>query len=420
MIDRVELLAEAGGGGDGAISFRRERFVPRGGPDGGDGGRGGDVCLILDRHMRTLAGFRGRKVLAAGRGENGHGKKMHGASGDTIFVGVPAGTGAYRRDESGQWQLLGEVTGPGDKVIVARGGAGGRGNVHFATSTEQAPRVMERGEPGEAVKLVLELKLIADVGIIGLPNAGKSSLLAAMTAAHPKIAEYPFTTLEANLGVAYVDNDELVLADIPGLIEGAHAGYGLGIDFLRHVERTRVLLHLLDGTSENLKGDFEKINVEMGLYKESLLAKPQVAVVNKIDLPQVSENLSAHPDHLAGLPQPIFMVSALTHEGVPELLAWLTARVKSFELPQEEKAERPILHPEAVDERVRVYREGDLIVIAGREVERVMRRLDWGQRDARRVIMSRLARLGVIKELQRAGVKDGDRVRLGGIEVTWE
>ncbi len=287
LIDEAEIYVKSGKGGDGSVHFHREKYMPRGGPDGGDGGRGGDVIFRVSKHINTLAAFRHRSKYIANDGGRGGPNNMSGKSAEKLIVLVPAGT-IIMDTTSGN--LVADLTEDGQEMTVCKGGRGGRGNQHFATSRNQAPRTGEKGEPGEDLSLKLELKLIADVGIIGVPNAGKSSLLAAVTNAKPKIGDYPFTTLEPNLGVAELDDEtSLILADIPGLIEGAHQGAGLGDAFLKHIQRTRVLIHLLDGLSVDPLADFTQINSEMALFDPNLSRKPQLVVVNKIDLPEVQD-----------------------------------------------------------------------------------------------------------------------------------
>src|SRR5919199_1108342 len=318
--DTAKIWVKAGDGGAGVVSFRREKFVPQGGPDGGDGGRGGSVCLRADKGVSTLLAFTRRRHVKAEPGAKGEGGNRHGKKGQDVYIAVPPGTLVYD-DATGD--LLADLNEPGAELMVARGGRGGLGNSHFATSTNQAPRIAQKGEPGEERWIRLELKLIADVGIVGFPNAGKSTLLAAVSRAAPKIADYPFTTLEPNLGVVdlgYGPDEQLVLADIPGLIEGAHMGVGLGHSFLRHVERTRVLIHLLDGTGDDPIQAFDAINAELELFDPALRRKPQVVAVNKVDLPEVRARLPelerAFKEH--GIA--VMAISAATGENVRPLM----------------------------------------------------------------------------------------------------
>jgi len=318
FFDEAKINVKAGDGGDGCVSFRREKYVPLGGPNGGDGGKGGNVYLAANPHLNTLIGFKRRVHFKAKRGGHGKGKGQKGRQGDDVLVEVPPGT--VVRD-AGTGEFVADLMEEGQRALVAQGGQGGRGNAAFATSTNQAPRIAERGAPGQERWLYLELKLIADVGIVGVPNAGKSTLLSAVSAARPKIAAYPFTTLEPNLGVvALGDYTSFVMADIPGLIEGAHAGAGLGHEFLRHIERTRMIIHLLDGASADPLGDYESINEELALFDSELARKPQLVVLNKMDLPQAQELWSSVGQAMKAQGQGAMSISAVTGEGIKEML----------------------------------------------------------------------------------------------------
>ncbi len=332
LVDRARITIKAGDGGDGLATFRREKYVPRGGPDGGDGGRGGDVFLEVDPQLNTLLRFQYEQRFEADRGGSGGSGRKHGRDGKDIVIKVPPGTVVRTTIEGEPYSV--DLVRPGERLLAAGGGKGGLGNTHFTTSTHQAPRIAELGQPGEEYELELELKLIADVGLIGFPNAGKSTLLAASSAARPKIANYPFTTLSPNLGVAQVGDQTFVIADIPGLIEGAHAGVGLGHDFLRHVERTRVLVHVLDAAGVEGRdplSDFEQINEELRLYQPELAERPQVVALNKQDLPEARTNLARLKRKLPVDKQMIFAISAATGEGVPPLLQRVAALLR--ELP---------------------------------------------------------------------------------------
>lgn len=320
MIDRVQIYVKAGDGGDGVVSFRREKFVPFGGPDGGNGGSGGSVYLVGDEGIATLRSFRYRKHFRAVAGARGKGKNMLGLRGKDLLLKVPLGTLVRRREGDGGEVLVADVVQHEQRVLVAKGGKGGFGNAHFASSTNQSPRIAGKGEPGEEGWLMLDLKLIADVGIVGYPNVGKSTLLRTVSRARPKIADYPFTTTEPVLGVAEVGYQSFVLADIPGLIEGAHLGLGLGLDFLRHIERTKVLIQLLDGSSESPLSDLRKVEAELVSYQAALKEKPHIVAVNKIDLPEVRARLTQMERELGGLGGPVYFVSAATGEGVRELM----------------------------------------------------------------------------------------------------
>lgn len=309
FVDEAVISVRGGAGGDGCVSFRREKFVPRGGPDGGDGGDGGSVILVGEPHLQTLADFLYRRRYQARRGRHGMGKNRHGKKGDDVIVPVPLGTDVY---DALSGEKLGEILHAGERLVVARGGKGGRGNTHFATPVDQAPLRAEPGSPGEERTLRLVLRLLADIGLVGLPNAGKSTLLRALTAARPRVADYPFTTLAPNLGVFKDDRLSFTIADMPGIIEGAHKGRGLGLQFLRHIERTRVILYVVDGSRGDAAGDFRLLTEELRFYDHRLLEKPAVLVINKIDLlgdkrPEVKAEL------------PVVWVSALTGAGMEEL-----------------------------------------------------------------------------------------------------
>lgn len=320
FIDEAIIEVKAGDGGNGCLSFRREKYVPRGGPDGGDGGRGGNVIALADEGLTTLMDLKYRKHFRAGCGAHGKGKKMNGASGDDIIIKVPVGTVIY--DDDTGIKIV-DLIENGAEAIVARGGRGGRGNPHFATSTNRAPRQFEEGGKGEHKKLLLELKLLADVALIGMPNAGKSTLIASISAARPKIADYPFTTTTPNLGVVYLDRGaSFTVADVPGLIENAHEGAGLGIQFLKHIERTKLLVHLIDLSDPAVKNPMEAyktIRHELGAYDETLLDRPEIIVFTKMDLTEVKEMVDTVEDLFAKRNLKVYKISAITHEGLEEL-----------------------------------------------------------------------------------------------------
>ena len=320
MIDRVRVHMMGGRGGNGIVSFRREKYVPFGGPDGGDGGNGGDVYIQGDSGVNTLVRFRYEKEFRAERGAHGKGKNMHGRAGEDLVLKVPLGTVVRRETDSGEVGELGEVLVDGQRLRAVRGGRGGMGNARFATATNQAPRVAQEGEPCEEAWLLLDLKLIADVGLVGYPNAGKSTLLSSVTRARPKIADYPFTTLEPMLGVVGLGHAMFVMADVPGLIEGAHEGHGLGLDFLRHIERTRVLIQVVDGGADDPVSDVRGVEEELRLYRAGLETKTRLIALNKVDLPNVREHAERLKRDLAELGVPVFVVSAATGEGVDELM----------------------------------------------------------------------------------------------------
>lgn len=419
FIDEVKIRIQSGKGGDGVVRFRREKYVPRGGPDGGDGGKGGDIILFVDPKLNTLSHFRRNRHYKAESGRPGGGNNKAGRSGADELIAVPPGT--IVRDAE-QDAVIGDLVAADERLVVCRGGRGGRGNARFATSRNQTPRIAEKGEPGEERWVDLELRLIADVGIIGVPNAGKSTLLAAVTNAKPKIAEYPFTTLQPNLGVAELDVDAvLVLADIPGLIEGAHSGAGLGTNFLRHIQRTKVLIHLIDGSSESPTADFSQVNAEMALFDENLGLKPQIVAINKIDLPDVSKRLPGLRRQFEAIDQETHTISALAREGLRELL------FSAFALLQE-APEEPIMEEELpvyrLDERLvvpfEIGREADGgWRVSGKAVERAAAMTYWEYDESVARFQRILEHLGVEAALLDAGIQSGDTVRIGEYEFEW-
>lgn len=417
FIDEAKIYVQSGKGGDGIVHFRREKYIPRGGPDGGDGGRGGDVVLVVNPHLNTLANFRHTKKFRAKNGVHGGPNNRTGKSADDLILEVPPGTVVYD-DESDA--VLGDLTEPGQRLVVCRGGRGGRGNTHFATSRHQTPRLAERGEPGEERALRLELKLIADVGIVGVPNAGKSTFLAAVTNARPKIASYPFTTLEPNLGVAELEEDvSLVLADIPGLIEGAHQGHGLGDQFLRHIQRTRVLIHLLDGIAADPLLDFQQINAELALFDEHLAQKPQVVALNKMDLPEAQARWPEVRAALEGRGYEVMAISAVSGEGVRPLLFHAWEQLQALP-PKEETLAVPVYRPEDDPRAFEILREEDAWRVRGAAIERAAAMTYWEYPQAVRRFQRILETLGVEAALKEAGVQEGDTVWIGEFALTWE
>ncbi len=341
FVDEADIHVKAGDGGRGCMSFRREKFVPRGGPDGGDGGKGGSVYLVADPHRNTLVHFRFNPDFEAQRGGGGEGSNRHGRNGKDLDVKVPVGTTVLVRDpETGDFSELADLTEEGQRVVVAKGGRGGLGNAHFATSTNRAPRKVQPGEPGTEAQLQLKLKLLADVGLVGFPNAGKSTLISRISAAKPKIANYPFTTLTPHLGVVSLTDDRsFVVADVPGIIEGAHSGHGLGHQFLRHIERTKVLVHLVDVSSESGRDpveDFDTIRHELELYDKSMLKKPQVVVATKLDAVDDETRVTAVQKRAKKLKLPFFKISAVTGEGLPALLEALWVPIAEGRLAERE------------------------------------------------------------------------------------
>lgn len=421
MFDKVEIAVKAGSGGDGAVSFRREKFIPFGGPDGGDGGAGGDVVIMADPSVASLRMFKQKRLYRAGNGGNGQGKKKHGKRGADLILRVPVGTIALEQTQKSEGVLIADCEQSGQSVIVARGGQGGFGNTHFASSTNQTPRMAQKGEVRDDITLILELRLIADAGIIGYPNAGKSTLLTAASAAKPKVAGYPFTTLEPVLGMVEVDQQSFVLAEIPGLIDGAHLGRGLGHDFLRHAMRTKILIHLIDGSSASPVDDMIRVNTELSLFDAALAQKPQMVVVNKIDLPQVRAQLPQIKDVFSRADVPVLFVSAAGGEGVAELMVAATKMLSQVaaEVAVGEKVPKKVFHPQPRRVGVSVHKEGDTFIVVAPGLERMIARVDMTSQEVRWHLSRQLVRLGVSKALERAGVKPGDKVRCGKFEWEW-
>ncbi len=401
------------------VHFRREKFVPRGGPDGGDGGKGGDVIFEVRPTLNTLSAFRQNQKFAAQDGGAGGSAQKTGRGGDDLVIFVPPGTVIF---DVSTGEILGDLTAPGQRLTVCKGGRGGLGNQHFATSRNQAPRTAERGEPFEEKRLRLELKLIADIGLIGVPNAGKSTLLSVLTNAQPKIAAYPFTTLEPNLGVAQVDDDTtVVLADIPGLIEGAHTGAGLGHDFLRHIQRTRVLIHLLDGLSEDPVADYSQINSELSLFDANLGKKPQLVALNKIDQPEVQERLADIRKKFKKQKVEFVTISALARTNTRELLLQAAARLAETPPLEEAEIPVPIYRPEKDASQFNVTREDDGVWrLSGAAIERAAAMTYWEHDGSVRRFQKLMEKLGVDEALRKAGVQEGDTVAIGDYELEWQ
>ncbi|QIA27963.1 GTPase ObgE [Thermaerobacter sp. PB12/4term] len=420
FVDEAEIYVEGGTGGNGAVSFRREKYVPRGGPDGGDGGRGGDVILVVDPALTTLADLRYRRHYRAGRGTHGEGGNRHGRRGDDLHVRVPPGTVVRDRDTG---DVLADLAEPGQQVVVARGGRGGRGNARFATPQRKAPRLAEKGEPGERRWLKLELRLLADVGLVGWPNAGKSSLLARISAARPKVAAYPFTTLAPNLGVVQRGpGRSFVVADIPGLIEGAHQGVGLGHEFLRHIQRTRVLIYVVDAAAtegRDPQQDLATLQDELEAYEPALLDRPGVVAANKMDLPQAAQHLPALEEAARAAGLELVPISAATGEGVDRLLDRVEGLLARAPVPQPlVAAGRKVYRPGPDPRRLEVRREPDgTWIITSPLVERWVAMTDFDNEEAVRWLLRRLERLGAEQTLRAAGAETGDTVRLGPMEL---
>jgi len=422
FLDRVKIWVRAGDGGDGAATFRQEAHVPRGGPDGGDGGRGGSVYLRVDAGQTTLRDFTQKRHYKATPGGRGTRARRHGRAGDDLVLDVPPGTAVYA-DETGE--LLADLVAVGQTAMVARGGRGGLGNTHFKTASHQAPKHAQKGEPGNEAWLRLELRLIADIGLVGLPNAGKSTILAAVTAAQPKIADYPFTTLEPNLGVMDLgDEDERrpTIADVPGLIEGASSGAGLGHAFLRHVERTRILVQVIDGASRDPEWDYDVIREELRAHDPALLAKPTLVAFNKLDLVAARTAWPSFERERASERVDVVAISAETGEG----LAAFRDRVASLLPDAAELAEPPaaagvVVHRiEAMEDGFRVVRDTDgIFLVHGRRIERSAAQTNFDVEESAERFQRELARLGIDRELRRAGITAGDLVRIGSVELEW-
>lgn len=429
--DHTKISVKAGDGGDGSMHFRREKFAPYGGPDGGDGGRGGSIYFEATTSLNTLVNYRYKQHFKADSGEAGARQKMHGAKGEDIVMMVPCGT--IIRDADTQ-EVVADLVEPEQRVMAARGGRGGLGNVHFATSTHQAPKEAQKGEPGQERWLTLELKLVADVGLVGYPNAGKSTLLSVVTAAHPKIADYPFTTLTPNLGVVEIgrprsgDGTGFVLADIPGLIEGAAQGVGLGHEFLRHIQRTRLLIHLLDGAAIDRDPwqDFQAINLELREYDQQLAERPQIVVLNKMDIPDAQQHWTELKARAEAAGYPIFAISGVAQQGTDELMVYAARRLEEIKQEEGERAashaitdmQGPVLRPQPED-AFTVTKERGVYIVRGKRVERLVTMTNHESEEGMARLEVMLAKMGVTKALEEAGVQVGNLVHFGKIELVW-
>ena len=378
------------------------------------------MVLVAKPALTTLAGFRRRRLYRAEGGRHGEGGKRHGRSGEDLVISVPVGTIVRRVGRDGPGEVVADLVVPGQQVVVARAGKGGRGNARFATSTRQAPRIAEHGQRGEQARLVLDLKLLCDVGIVGLPNAGKSTLLRHVSAARPKVADYPFTTLEPVLGVVEVGYESFVLADLPGIIEGAHEGAGLGHQFLRHVERTRVLVHLIDGSRPDPVEDLRTLNQELALYSEELGQKRQQVVVNKVDLPEVRGRRGELEAGLEALGHDPLFISAATGEGVQELVRRLLELLSAVEVPASLPSEVPVLRPRGRQPRFKVTKGDGVFVVEGEGPVSLVEMMGLDSEEARLEVRRRLTRMGVVPALRRAGISPGDHVRFGTVEMEWQ
>ena len=449
FIDKVRIHVKGGNGGAGCMSFRREAHVPKGGPDGGDGGHGGNVVVEADASLSSLIEYRFKHHFKAERGTHGKGSRMHGATGEDLVLKVPMGTVVHEYFEESKevGELIADLTHVGERVTVAEGGMGGRGNIHFVTPTRRAPAFAELGEPSQERWIELEMKLMADAALVGMPSAGKSSLIAKMSAARPKIADYPFTTLVPNLGVARSGDYSFVVADIPGLIEGAHEGRGLGHEFLRHIERTALIVHVVDLTGDyegrDPLEDYDIINRELALYADELAARPRIVVANKIDVPgaeEVADRLAerVREDSIAAAggdefaPSPVdpklYRISALTGEGVDGLKAAIATKVHELREELRALSEADVQY-EHVWEHKREERDkqfkvvplgGGVFRVEGPQVERMVVQTDWENEEAIAFLQHRLKRLGVEKALEKAGAVDGDEIRIVGRAFEFE
>lgn len=449
FIDKVRIHVKGGNGGAGCMSFRREAHVPKGGPDGGDGGHGGNVVVEADASLSSLIEYRFKHHFKAERGTHGKGSRMHGATGEDLVLKVPMGTVVHEYFEESKevGELIADLTHDGERVTVAEGGMGGRGNIHFVTPTRRAPAFAELGEPSQERWIELEMKLMADAALVGMPSAGKSSLIAKMSAARPKIADYPFTTLVPNLGVARSGDYSFVVADIPGLIEGAHEGRGLGHEFLRHIERTALIVHVVDLTGDyegrDPLEDYDIINRELALYADELAARPRIVVANKIDVPgaeEVADRLAerVREDSIAAAggdefaPSPVdpklYRISALTGEGVDGLKAAIATKVHELREELRALSEADVQY-EHVWEHKREERDkqfkvvplgGGVFRVEGPQVERMVVQTDWENEEAIAFLQHRLKCLGVEKALEKAGAVDGDEIRIVGRAFEFE
>ena len=419
FVDKAKVLVHAGDGGNGVVSFRHEKFIDRGGPDGGDGGHGGDVVLVASRNQNTLASFRFQKELTAEPGQAGSKRRRHGKSGENLLVMVPVGTTAINEDGV----VVADMTTDGQELVIAKGGKGGFGNAHFKSSTRQAPRIAEKGELGEEIALTLELKSIADVGLVGLPNAGKSTLLSVLSNARPEIADYPFTTLTPNLGVVEVDKStSLLFADVPGLIEGASQGKGLGDDFLRHVERTSVLLHLIDA-NEDVVSAFKTISAELKEYTIDLSTKPLVVVLSKTDGIDAKTIVAKQKLLKKVVPKgtQVFAISATAHEGLQPLLFALKDLVQIQHEVEEEAAQDiiPVISLEDTDQAWHITVTGTTFIVTGRKIERFAQRTDFESNQGVERLRDIMRKMGIMHALQRKGIEPGQKIQIGPHKIDY-
>ncbi|MBP2644663.1 MAG: obg 1 [Firmicutes bacterium] len=421
FIDRAKISVKAGDGGNGMSSFRREKYVPKGGPSGGDGGRGGNVVLVVDENLNTLIDFRYKRKFKADSGAHGQTSNMYGHQAENLYIKVPPGT--LVKDEI-TGAILGDLTFHGQEMVVAKGGRGGRGNARFVSSVHRAPTMAENGEPGQEFTLQLELKVLADIGLVGYPSVGKSSILATVSAAKPDIAAYHFTTLSPVLGVVSLrEGQSFVLADIPGLIEGAHEGKGLGHDFLRHVERTRVLIHVLDVSGMEGREpieDYHKINEELKLYNPRLASRPQIIAANKMDLPEAQENIAALKEFMEKEGREVFPVSAATGEGLQALMERAAQVLAQVKLEEPEVVEMPVYQAEQEAEFTLSRTDDGAFVVSGKGIEKLVIMTNFDNDEALRRFQVIWRKLGLDDALRNAGIKEGDTVRIREMEFEYK
>jgi GTP-binding protein len=423
FVDIVKIHIAAGNGGDGAVAFRREKYIPAGGPSGGDGGCGGNVIIEVDQNLRTLRDYKYKSHYRAENGQNGGSSQKTGRDGLDLTLKVPPGT-VVKDHETGM--VIADLTREGQRLVAAEGGKGGKGNARFATSTRQAPSFAEKGYRGQQRDIVLELKLLADVGLVGFPNVGKSTILSIATGAKPKIANYHFTTLEPNLGVMELGGGRsMVLADIPGLIEGAHKGAGLGHDFLRHIERTRLLIHVLDASGSEGRDpveDFRKINRELEGYSKQLAQRPQIVAANKMDLPQARENIHKIRMALESSGYEVFEISAASNTGIDRLMQRayeLADSLRQQEQQDIEQTDEIRYYRFKKEVPYRITREGNGFVIEGEWIERFIEGININQDESLKYFQKTIRKRGIIDELKKMGIDDGDTVRIGDIEFEY-
>lgn len=421
FIDSAKIFIKAGDGGNGAVSFHREKYVAAGGPDGGDGGKGGDVIFVVDEGMRTLVDFRYKRHYKAEPGQHGGAANCTGRGGEDLIIKVPPGT-LIKDEETGH--ILSDLTTVGQEEVIARGGKGGKGNQHFATPTRQVPNFAKSGDLGEERWVVLELKLLADVGLIGFPNVGKSTILSMVSAARPKIADYHFTTLEPNLGVVSLDiGSSFVIADIPGLIEGAHEGVGLGHEFLRHVERTKLLIHVVDMSGSEGRDpikDFEVINEELKEYNPKLAEKQQIVAANKTDIPEAEEKLKLFTEKIGGMGYRIFPISAATNSGLRELMFYAGEKLK--EIPDTiltEKTDEEVIYTAEEEKPFEIHRENEKFVVEGKWVRKLVGSTNFGSYESLQYFQRAIKRKGVVDALEEMGINEGDTVKMYDIEFDY-